>query len=161
MYGLMQLQATFKKLMRGGERRIPPSAPVRTISPWERAAMKYDLSRMTETGLRPLAEDLFAAGAISRADLMLLSCDPDTWAAHWPARGSGSCRDWMDEVETRLRQGHPDYTYLAHEQRLLTLLGRVEAVRVAMLPAPAEQPLPATAAPAGHPVLEPAGALAT
>ena len=156
----MQLEATFKKLMRGGERRIPPSAPARTISPWERAALKYDLSRMPETDLRPLAEDLFVAGAISRADLMLLSFDPDTWAEHWPARGNGSWRDWMDEAETRLRQEHPDSTYMAHEQRLLALLGRVEAARVAMLPAPVEQPVPAVAAVDGQAVLEPAAALA-
>jgi hypothetical protein len=142
----MQLRATFQKLMRGGERRIPPSAPVRTISPWERAAMKYDLGRMSATDLRSMAEDLFAAGAISRADLMLLSFEPDTWAEHWPPRGSETHRDWIDEAETQLLQGHPDYTFLAHEQRLLTLLGRIEAARLAMLPALAEEPHAAAAA---------------
>ena len=97
---------------------------------------------MSKDDLRALAEELFAAGAISRPDLLLLSFDPDTRAEHWPdwatvetTADREARRDWMEEVRTRIQRGHPDYTYMAHEQRLLSLLARVEAARNEILEA--------------------------
>jgi hypothetical protein len=140
----MQLRATLTKLTRaaGQSVRQDPPAAAEPISGWQRAATKYDVGRMTKNELRLLAEELFAAGAISRPDLLLLSFDPDTRAPHWPDRATVetpvNCEerlDWINEVGTRVLQGYPDYTYMAHEQRLLSLLARVEAARNEMLEA--------------------------
>jgi hypothetical protein len=141
----MQLRATLTKLTKTAsqpKRPEPATAAAVPVSGWHRAATKFDVGRMSKKELRLLAEELFAVGAISRPDLLLLSFDPDTHAPHWPDRAiietPEECearRDWVNEVATRVLQGYPDYTYMAHEQRLLSLLERVEAARIEMLEA--------------------------
>jgi hypothetical protein len=140
----MQLRATLTKLTRAAGYSVPPDPPAaaETLSAWHRAAMKYDASRMSQNDLRSLAEELFAGGAISRPDLLLLCFDPETRAPHWPGRATVETPadrearlDWINEVGMRILRGHPDYTYIAHEQRLLFLLARVEAARNEILEA--------------------------
>jgi hypothetical protein len=140
----MQLRAALRKLAWAAGPPIPPDPPAaaETVSAWHRTAMKYDVGRMSKNDLRLLAEELFAAGAISRPDLLLLCFDPDTRAPHWPGRATVETAadrearlDWISEVGTRIQRGHPDYTYIAHEQRLLFLLARVEAARTELLEA--------------------------
>jgi hypothetical protein len=107
---------------------MPTESPV-----WQRLAMKYDVHRMSRDGLRALAHDLYAAGAIGSSDFRLLSLEPATYASDWPgwsvfetpAESDGS-RDWIREIQARIARGSADSGYVAYQQSLLSLLQRVE-----------------------------------
>lgn len=103
---------------------------------WHRVALRYDVRRMSKGGLSELAHDLFVGGAISLPDHRLLSLDPVTYAPHWPDWAAyetlgeaGGRRDWIEEVEARIRKGHPEQAYIDYQESLLSLLRRVEAAR--------------------------------
>ena len=91
---------------------------------------------MTMARLRELASDLTAAGAISIQDHRLLSLDSATCSPRWPgwsrfetAADAAGRRDWIDEVERRLRRGYPEFAYITYLRTLLAILKRVEAAR--------------------------------
>ncbi len=114
----------------------PAAVAAPKLSGWHKAALRYDVYRMSKDELRELAFDLLASGAISLPDHRLLALDPITRPPHWPdwnrfetwsdAQGR---RDWIFEIETRIRKGCPDSAYLAYLESLLSFLRRVEAAR--------------------------------
>lgn len=116
----------------------PPAPATVAVSGagWRRAAMRHDVRRMSKQGLRELAYDLLAVGAISLPDRRLLSFDPVTCAPHWPdwntfetpGEADGR-RNWIDEVEARIRKGHSEHAYIGYLQSLLSFLKRVETAR--------------------------------
>ena len=120
-----------------GPRTDPPAAmPPAYLdpeppSPWRRIAMRYDVRRISENGLRCFAEELFAAGAISLPDLLLLSLNREMLGHNcpgWeyfetPAESDGR-RDWIFEVETRLSRGNSNTDYVRYLERVLSLLKR-------------------------------------
>jgi hypothetical protein len=137
MAGLMGLCAAFKNWITEEDAETAPAPEARfEPTPWHRVAMKYDVCRMSRPDLRSLADELYAAGVISRPDFLLLSLNPESQSAEWPGWDSfltpgerDGRRDWIFEIETRLREKHPDFTYLAYQRRLLTFLKRVETAR--------------------------------
>jgi hypothetical protein len=139
----MRLRAVIPKFRRSPRNPAPaPRVPVPEISAWHRVGLKYDVCRITRDGLRELAYDLYAAGAISLADLRLLSLEPVTYAPYWPNWNSFETpgesdgrRDWIDEVQARIRRGYPEHGYVAYQQSLLLFLERIEAARQEMLEA--------------------------
>ncbi|HXN48178.1 MAG TPA: hypothetical protein VN893_16140 [Bryobacteraceae bacterium] len=109
---------------------------------WQRVAMKHDVRRMSRDGLRDLAYDLYAAGAIGSSDYRLLLLDPVTYASDWPGwsvletpEESDGRRDWIREIQARIARGSADSGYVAYQQSLLALLQRVEAAHPATEPA--------------------------
>lgn len=151
----MDLLSVISGLRKGGrrvrnEKPPEPLAPrARPVTVWRRAAMKYDICRMTKADLRRLAEDLYAGGAISLPDVRLLSLDLDARAQNWPdwihfetlGEHDGR-RDWIGEVEARLAKGHCDPVYIGYLKRLLCVLKRVDAVRQATLVPASPEPYP-------------------
>jgi hypothetical protein len=141
-----------------------PVVPVAAITAWHRVGMKYDVRRMSKDDLRNLAHDLSSAGAISLPDLRLLSLEPVTYASHWPSWNAFETpaerdgrRDWIDEIETRLRNGHPEHAYLSYLQLLRSFLRRIETARREMSdaqrparPEPARKPLAVVSSPANR-----------
>jgi hypothetical protein len=117
------------------------------MSAWHRVALNYDVRRMSRRGLCDLARSLYAAGAIGMQNFRLLSLEPVTYASHWPSwtvfetpEDCDGCRDWIDEIQTRIRKGYPDHDYVAYQQVLLSFLERVETARPARTK-PAEKTL--------------------
>lgn len=131
--------AAFKTWIREADAEPAPAAPKASFepTPWHLIGMKYDVCRMSRQDLRSLASELYAAGVISRPDFLVLSLHPESQSAEWP--GWNECltpgerdgrRDWIFEIESRLREQHPDFTYVAYQKRLLMFLKRVEAARL-------------------------------
>ena len=131
--------AAFKNWLTEADAAPAPPAPKPEfeLTPWHFIGMKYDVCRMSRQDLRAMAAELFAAGVIGRADSLLLSLHTDSQAAEWPGWNEfltpgehDGRRDWIFEIETRLREGHPDFTYIAYQKRLLMFLKRVETARL-------------------------------
>jgi len=108
---------------------MPTESPI-----WQRMAVKHDVRSMSRDGLRDLAHDLYAAGAIGSSDFRLLSLEPATYASDWPgwsvletAPESDGTLDWIREIQERIARGSADCGYVAYQQSLLSLLQRVEA----------------------------------
>jgi hypothetical protein len=62
--------------------------------------------------------------------------DPVTYASRWPGwtafetpTDAEGRRDWIGEIEARIRKGYAEYSYIGYLQSLLSFLKRVEAAR--------------------------------